>query len=96
MPMRHADSGKNPGFDDRRQRIRAAMQQAINSDDQKGFSDSFAEMKQLVAEQVAEEHGKQIASLQETIDSLEQTMDAQILTARGVRQLTKDEKTYWQ
>ena len=96
MPMRHADSGKNPGFDDRRQRIRAAMQQAINSDDQKGFSDSFDEMMQLVAEQVAEEHGKQITSLQETIDSLEQTMDAQILTARGVRQLTKDEKTYWQ
>lgn len=96
MPMRHADSGNTPGFEDRRAKIRAAMQQAINADNQQAFSESFDEMMQLVAEQVAQEHGKQITALQETIDGLEQTLDSQVLTARGVRQLTTDEKNYWQ
>lgn len=96
MPMRHADSGKKPGFDDRRQKIRAAMQQAINADDEKGFSESFDQMMELVAEQVREEHAQQIAGLQQSIETMEQSMDTQVLTARGVRQLTSEEKNYWQ
>lgn len=72
-----------------RQRVedaRKAMQGAAASGDSKAFADSVVMMMRPVAEQLLAEHDS----------GAEQAADRDILAARGVRQLTGMERTYYQ
>ena len=97
-PMRHADSG-NPQISDQAQRrieVRQAMQEAINAGNQDAFSRAFEDMCQLAAADVRAEYEQRCNGLQETIDSLTDTIDRQVLLNRGVQELTSEERNFWQ
>ncbi len=99
MPMRHADSGNTPQMSERaQQRIAAkeAFQKAVNAGDEKAFSEAFEQLCDLAAADVRAEYDQKVKGLEETIESLEQNFDAQVLMNRGVRQLTTEERSYWQ
>lgn len=72
-----------------REELRALLQKAVQEDDAKGFSDAFDQMMQRVKVDVEEEY-------RQSIDDLRQEMDSRILTARGVYQLTSEERNYYQ
>ena len=75
-PMRHADSG-NPQISDQAQRrieVRQAMQEAINAGNQDAFSRAFEDMCQLAAADVRAEYEQRCNGLQQTIDSLTDSM----------------------
>lgn len=84
-PMQYATGGNT----DRRAQARAAFQQAVNAGDEAAFTQAFDDMMQVVADDIRQEYQQQLDTLQETIDS-------QVLTARGVRQLTSEEREYYQ
>lgn len=97
-PMKQADSG-NPQISDQAQRriaVRQAMQEAINAGDQDAFSRAFEDMCQLAAADVHAEYEQRCNGLQETIDTLTETIDRQVLLNRGVQELTSEERTFWQ
>lgn len=97
-PMRHADSD-NPQISDQAQRrieVRQAMQEAINAGNQDAFSRAFEDMCQLAAADVRAEYEQRCNGLQETIDSLTDTIDRQVLLNRGVQELTSEERNFWQ
>lgn len=98
MPMRHADSGTNQPSDLAQKRIaaRAAFQQAVNAGDEKAFAEAFEQICALAAEDVRQEYTQQIEGLRQTIEELEQSFDAQVLMNRGVRQLTTEEREFYQ
>ena len=96
--MRQADSG-NPQIPEQTQRrieVRQAMQEAINAGNQDAFSRAFEDMCQLAAADVRAEYEQRCNSLQETIDSLTDTIDRQVLLNRGVQELTSEERNFWQ
>lgn len=97
-PMRHADSD-NPQISDQAQRrieVRQAMQEAIKAGNQDAFSRAFEAMCQLAAADVRAEYEQRCNGLQETIDSLTDTIDRQVLLNRGVQDLTSEERNFWQ
>lgn len=69
--------------------IRAKLQQAVASNDSEAFSAAMSEMMQHIASGIQQDYETQIAELQ-------QELDQRILSARGVRQLTKEERDYYQ
>lgn len=73
-----------------------AFQQAVNAGDDEAFAQAFENICELVAADVRQEYETKLSGLQTTVESLEQSMDAQVLMARGVRQLTGEERTFWQ
>ena len=96
--MRQADSD-NPQISDQAQRrieVRQAMQEAINAGNQDAFSRAFEDMCQLAAADVRTEYEQRCNGLQETIDTLQETIDRQVLLNRGVQELTSEERTFWQ
>ena len=98
MPMRHADSG-TPQISDQTQRrieVRQAMQEAVNAGNQDAFSRAFEDMCELAAADVRAEYEQRCNGLQETIDSLTDTIDRQVLLNRGVQELTSEERNFWQ
>ena len=99
MPMRNADSGNNQLSAQARQRrieVRQAMQEAINSGNQEAFSKAFEDLCQLAAADVRAEYEQRCNGLQQTIDSLSDTIDRQVLLNRGVQELTQEEREFWQ
>ena len=72
-----------------RDEIRAKLQQAIVGNDSEAFTAAFDEMMQAIGADIKQEYEAHITELQQEIDS-------RILTARGVRQLTKEERDYYQ
>lgn len=72
-----------------REEIRAKLQQAITANDSEAFANAFNEMMDSVGADIRQEYEAHISDLQQEIDS-------RILTARGVRQLTKEERDYYQ
>lgn len=72
-----------------REEIRVQMQQALRDGNAEGFSQAFEQMMDCVQNAIRDEY-------EQRIDSLQQEMDARALTARGVRQLTSEERTYYQ
>lgn len=72
-----------------REEIRAKLQQAITANDSEAFANAFNEMMDNVGADIRQEYEAHISDLQQEIDS-------RILTARGVRQLTKEERDYYQ
>lgn len=95
--MRNNDTNRQIG-DSTQQRIavRQAMQAAINAGDQEAFSRAFDDMCQLAAADVRSEYEQRCNGLQQTIDSLTDTIDRQVLLNRGVQDLTSEERDYWQ
>lgn len=95
--MKHNDSTPKPS-DRAQQRISAkqAFQQAVNAGDEKAFAEAFEQLCELAADDVRAEYDQKVKGLQETIDSLEQNFDAQVLMSRGVRQLTSEERDFFQ
>lgn len=83
-------------YEDKRVALRSAMQAALNQNDQDGFYKAFDQLLEVIAEDVKQQYKTQVEALQETIDTMQSTMDSQVLAARGVHQLTAEEKTYWQ
>lgn len=69
--------------------IRASMQTAIKNNDTEGFCNAFDSMMECIKSDVKNEY-------QQKFDNLNQEVDSRILAARGVRQLTSEEHTYYQ
>lgn len=72
-----------------REQIRACMMQALKDNDAEGYSKAFDEMMQRVAADLAAEN-------EQRLEELRQSADAAILAQRGVRQLTSEERKYYQ
>ena len=68
--------------------IRALMQKALKENDVDGFSAAFEDLMQCSAAEVRTEYEENIAELKESYDNA-------VLTARGCRLLTIEEKTYY-
>lgn len=73
----------------KRNEIRMAMQSAIKAGDTEKFYQEFDKMIEVVGEEIQQKYDTRFAELQ-------QEMDSRILTARGVRQLTSEERNYYQ
>ena len=83
MPMKSKD------LMTKRDDIRVQMQQALRDGNAESFSAAFEQMMDCVQEAIQGEY-------EQRIEDLQQEMDARALTARGVRQLTSEEKNYYQ
>lgn len=83
-------------FEDRRMAVRTAMQAALNKGDQDAYYKAFDQMLEIIADDVKQQYEQKLNALQEAMDAMQADMDSRVLTARGVRQLTSEERTYWQ
>ena len=72
-----------------REELRAAIQQAVRDNDTEAFSTAFDEMQQRLALDIREEYTEQM-------NQMRQEFDANVLASRGVRQLTTEERNYYQ
>lgn len=72
-----------------REQARQAMMAAVQAGNTEEFTTAFNQMLESIEGDIRDEYTQQIAGLR-------QQMDEQVLTARGVRQLTGEEKTYYQ
>lgn len=80
---------KSNDLNNKRQEVRGLMQKAILAGDQDGFYQAFDDMMELIAQDVRSQYDAQM-------ENMRAEMDSRILTARGVRQLTSDERNYYQ
>ena len=72
-----------------REELRTLIQKAVRDNDAEGFQAAFDEMLQRVALDVQQEY-------ESRMNDLQQELDSRILSARGVRQLTSEERNYYQ
>lgn len=72
-----------------REELRTLIQKAVADNDPAGFQAAFDEMLQRVGLDVQQEY-------ENRMNDLQQELDSRILTARGVRQLTSEERSYYQ
>ena len=72
-----------------REEYRGLMQKAIKDNDAEGFAAAWEGMCQAVGIEIRAEYDQNLQQLQ-------QEMDSRVLTARGVRQLTSEERNYCQ
>lgn len=72
-----------------REQIRVSMQQALRDNDTDGFYQAFDEMLSCIGEDVKQQYETQV-------NDLRKEMDSRILAQRGVRQLTGEERDYYQ
>ena len=72
-----------------RQELRAAIQQAVKNNDTGGFIEAFNEMQQRIEIDLRAEYD-------ERLEQMRQEFDAGVLAQRGVRQLTSEERKYYQ
>lgn len=72
-----------------REELRAALQLAVKNNDTGGFSDAFDGMLQRIELDLRQEY-------EDRMEQLRQECDASVLAQRGVRQLTREERTYYQ
>lgn len=68
--------------------LRVLMHQALKDNDTDAFYNAFDKMIESIAEETRTEY-------EEAINGLTAQMDSNVLTARGVRRLTTEEKTYY-
>ena len=71
-----------------RDQLREMMQQSIRDNDTDGFYKAFDQMLDRIAQDVREEYDQKL-------DELKAEQDSQVLSSRGVRQLTSEEKKYY-
>lgn len=81
---------------DRRMAVRSAMQAALLRDDQDGFYNAFDQMLEVISADVSAQYEQRLNAMQADMDAMQADMDSRVLTARGVRQLTSEEREYWQ
>lgn len=72
-----------------REEIRALMQKAAKDGDIEAFNAAFDEMLMRIGEDLRQEN-------EEQMEALRQEMDSRVLAARGVHQLTSEERNYYQ
>ena len=72
-----------------REELRGLMQQAIKNNDTEGFYDAFDKMMQRIELDLTEKY-------EQTITDMQHEIDTRVLAARGVRQLTSQEREYYQ
>ena len=72
-----------------REELRAPLQRAIADNDAAAFIQAFDQMINTIADDIRQEYEQELSGVR-------QEMDARILTARGVHQLTSAEETYYQ
>lgn len=72
-----------------REELRAQLMQALKDNNQENFTKTFEQMIQSIGEDVRVEYEQEINGLREELDS-------RVLAARGARQLTSEEKKYYQ
>lgn len=84
MPMTNNDKQLRT-----REEIRGSMMQALKDNDAEAYSRAFDEMMQRVAADLG-------AESEARLEEMRQSADAQILAQRGVRQLTSEERKYYQ
>lgn len=72
-----------------RENAREAMTQALRNDDKEAYAAAFEQMVNAVAEEVR-------AEVEQSADEKRQKEDSAVLAIRGVRQLTSEEKTFYQ
>lgn len=75
--------------DKTREDLRNKLRQAVTANDAETFAAAFDEMLMHISEQVT-------AEAESRLDELQQELDSRILAARGVRQLTREERDYYQ
>ena len=69
--------------------VREAMQKAIRENDNEAFYASFEQMLLCIKDDIENEYNNRV-------NNLESEMDRRALASRGVRQLTSEERTYYQ
>ena len=72
-----------------RDQIREEMQSALKNNDSEGYINAFNQMMEAIETDVRQE-------CEERMGGIEQETNARVLAARGVRQLTADEREYYQ
>ena len=72
-----------------REEVRGLLQKAIKDGDSEGFYAAFDQMLQCIQEDIEQR-------AEERLDEMRQTVDTQVLASRGVRQLTSEERKYYQ
>ena len=72
----------------RREELRGIMQQAIKDGDTDAFYQSFDQMIEQIGADIKEDYDAQMTQLREEVD-------ANVLAQRGVRQLTSEERKYY-
>ena len=72
-----------------REQIRESMMLSLRNDDAQGYANAFDEMMQRVAADVSAEYEDRLAEAR-------QNADAAVLAQRGVRQLTSEERKFYQ
>jgi len=72
-----------------REELRAAIQQAVKDNNTEAFITAFNEMQQRIEIDLREEYSQRM-------DEMRQEFDASVLASRGVRQLTTEERNYYQ
>lgn len=72
-----------------RQDARAKLMQAIADNDKAGFDQAFNDMLGAIESDIMQRHAEQM-------DEVREEADRSVLSQRGVRQLTSEEKTYYQ
>lgn len=75
----------NQNLDEKRQKLH----DAIKNNDAEGVSDAFTQMCEVIGNINREEY-------QQQLDGMKQELDNSVLYARGVRQLTSNEREYYQ
>ena len=75
----------NQKLDEKRQKLH----DAIKNNDAEGVSDAFTQMCEVIGDINREEY-------QQQLDGMKQELDNSVLYARGVRQLTNNEREYYQ
>lgn len=73
----------------KRDDVRAMMQRALVNDDAEAFYQAFDRMLECIEQDVKTEYEQSVAQIR-------REMDSQILSARGVRQLTSEERNFYQ
>lgn len=72
-----------------REEYRVLMQKAIKDGDAAGFAEAWDGMVQAIGADIRAEYDQRLETMQ-------QSMDSSVLAARGVRQLTTEERKYYQ
>lgn len=73
----------------RREDVRARMMQALADNDRNAYEQAFDDMLSCIEADIGQRY-------EQRLDDVRQDADRQVLAARGVRQLTSDERTYYQ
>ena len=72
-----------------RDELRAKIQQAVKDGDKQAFADAFDQMVGAIGDDVVQQANARLEEMQ-------QAADTQVLAVRGVRQLTRRERDYYQ